>query len=79
VSPLLGHCLPWWSLLGPLVANVLAGWRTPLANLATKVCGYNAIADHAPAVGHSVVIESLLQALVGIPVYTALVQLRVSF
>jgi hypothetical protein len=69
---LLGSLFAVVTAPGPLAHDLLVGRGTGLAHVATKVIGYSARADHAHAVAHSLVDESLLQVLVGIPVYTAL-------
>ncbi len=62
---------------GPFLHYSIAGPETPLARLATSIFGSNpaVIASHVGAVEHSLISESLLQLVVGLPVYVLLAQL----
>lgn len=59
---------------GPLLHNAVAGEGTPLADLATEVFGYDPeVAEHhARAPERSAFTEGVLQVVVGIPAYSAL-------
>ena len=57
---------------GPLLHNAIAGFGTPLADLATRVFGEvpGAVTDGMHVHARSALTEGLLQLCVGLPVYT---------